>query len=83
MDLSYSLFEISISISFNFCCFDSTESNRFPGNVFFNRLNSEKSHGGVSGEYGACGAIYVEFLVKHCIPIYFISFDEWLHANNV
>jgi len=42
----------------------SIESKRYPRSGFLSLLNSQKSHGAKSGEYGGCGTIWVEFLAK-------------------
>ena len=43
----------------------SIDSKRFPLSGLLSFDNSQKSHGAKSGEYGVCGAIWVEFLAKN------------------
>lgn len=80
-----SLFEISVSSSFDFCFLDSTESNRVLHSDFINWLNRKKSLGDISGQYGSCGAMFVEFLANnHCIilkhrhNVFFFAKIQWL-----
>ena len=42
----------------------SIHSKRFPRSGLLSFGNSQKSHGAKSGEYGGCGATWVEFLAK-------------------
>jgi len=42
----------------------SIESKRYPQSGLLSLLNSQKSHGAKSGEYGNCRTIWVEFLTK-------------------
>jgi len=60
--------EVFIRMAFN-TFFDSAfissiESKRYLRSGLLSLLNSQKSHGAKSGEYGGCGTIWVEFLAK-------------------
>ena len=41
------------------------EGKRFPRSGLLSFANSQNSHGAKSGEYGGCGATWVEFLAKN------------------
>ena len=43
----------------------SMDSKRFPRSGLLSFGNSQKSHGAKSGEYGGCGATWLEFLAKN------------------
>ncbi|KAL6268141.1 hypothetical protein P5V15_001233 [Pogonomyrmex californicus] len=45
-------------------CISSIDSKRCPQSDLLSLLNSQKSHGAKSGEYGGCGTIWIEFLAK-------------------
>ena len=55
----------SVGISTFSRSISSIDSKRFPRSRLFSFGNSHKSHGGKSGEYGGCGATWVEFLSKN------------------
>ena len=59
----------SVGIAFNARAdsrwISSMDSKRFPRSGLLSFGNSQKSHGAKSGEYGGCGATWVEFLAKN------------------
>ena len=55
---------IAFKAFFDSACISSIVSKRCPRNGLLSLGNSQKSHGAISGEYGGCGTICVEFLAK-------------------